>query len=541
MLLSHIVRQSILKFQKTSDKKHLPALLSLTQSMTTGTHICFLESDSESNLNGINRLATKTPHEHSFFGRLLDCKPCKAIVENQRLKVELDKRSWEDSEANLYWKYKAKEYYAKTQEADKVQEKLDCLTNSVTNIQKDMDVQRKSVRQINDRVVSLEKLMVDSHILLEKIRSAIHQEDRSLPECRKFIHMLSRESPYIYTNRARFPVTERHIHWEVPFDLYDPAIITLPKQHECFQDIERLFVEPNMLKSSFDSDDESQLAAEATVITPTSLFQPDLFGAVGPQVTTVTNDFTIPFTDNKWNQTIEMQLSDGRKIILDRTTWTVGAGDDKTSSTYRLDNQLAVPLNPMGRTGIRGRGALIRWGPNKSIMAVVTRWKSHRGQFAVVDGQRILEALVFKDKLTNDWKLPGGKILGVESPYGAVCRSFNKLAFKDNDSEHSLSLEENDMIEHFESFARSSTGTLGPTGFESHMIYRGYIDDIRNTDNAWTEAEIWNFHYGSSIVFPNLRTDGMSLWKDVTNNTRGFLIQTSILREIARIHDAYFE
>ncbi|CAF4429729.1 unnamed protein product, partial [Adineta steineri] len=96
--------------------------------------------------------------------------------------------------------------------------------------------------------------------------------------------------------------------------------------------------------------------------------------------------------------------------------------------------------------------------------------------------------MVFKDKLTNDWKLPGGKILGVESPYGAVCRSFNKLAFQDDDSEHSLSLQEKDMIEHFESFARSTDGTNGPTNFEAHMVYRGYIDDLRNTDNAWVEA-----------------------------------------------------
>lgn len=34
---------------------------------------------------------------------------------------------------------------------------------------------------------------------------------------------------------------------------------------------------------------------------------------------------------------------------------------------------------------------------------------------------------------------------------------------------------------------------------------------------------------------------GMALWKDVTYNSRGFIIQTSILREIARLHDAYFE
>ena len=61
----------------------------------------------------------------------------------------------------------------------------------------------------------------------------------------------------------------------------------------------------------------------------------------------------------------------------------------------------------MGRTGLRGRGALIRWGPNKSIMAIITRWKKHRDQFAVIDGQRILEALVFRDQHNNDWKFPG--------------------------------------------------------------------------------------------------------------------------------------
>lgn len=35
----------------------------------------------------------------------------------------------------------------------------------------------------------------------------------------------------------------------------------------------------------------------------------------------------------------------------------------------------------------------------------------------------------------------------MESPYGAICRSFNKLAFQDEDSEHSLTLQERDMIE----------------------------------------------------------------------------------------------
>jgi hypothetical protein len=80
-----------------------------------------------------------------------------------------------------------------------------------------MDVQQKSLRQINDRVVTLEKLMIDSQILLEKIRATVQQEDKALPDSAKFIHILSRESPYIYTNEARFPVTERHIPWKVNY------------------------------------------------------------------------------------------------------------------------------------------------------------------------------------------------------------------------------------------------------------------------------------------------------------------------------------
>ncbi|CAF4065144.1 unnamed protein product, partial [Rotaria sordida] len=451
--------------------------------------------------------SNKVIQNRSILQRLLSCKPCQKVIKNHQNKINEDKSKLENSETNVYWKYKVKEFYDKTQATDKVQEKLDNLSKCTINMQKDIDILRKSLRHISDRVVTSEKLLIDSQILLEKIHSTIKQENKSLPVYQKFIHILSRESPYIFTNEARFPVTERYIPWKISFDLYDPTVISLPKQHDCFQDYERLFVESDL--------------------------------TIEPSVTTMT-DITNPLIDYKWNQVVESQLSDGEKIIIDRTTW-IATSEDKTSSVYRLDNQLSIPLNPMGRTGLRGRGALTRWGPNKSIMTIITRWKKHHDQFAVIDGQRILEALVFKDKYANGWKLPEAKILGIESQYGAICRSFQELAFKDSDSEHRFSFEESDMIKYFESFARASLSTFEPTGFKSHMVYRGYIDDLRNTDNAWVEAEIWNFHYDSNIPFPNLRQDGVAIWKDITNNFRGFLIQTSILHEITRIHQAFFK
>jgi ADP-ribose pyrophosphatase len=32
-------------------------------------------------------------------------------------------------------------------------------------------------------------------------------------------------------------------------------------------------------------------------------------------------------------------------------------------------------------------------------------------------------------------------------------------------------------------------------------LYKGYLDDPRNTDNAWVETEVWNFHYDIGDTF----------------------------------------
>lgn len=40
---------------------------------------------------------------------------------------------------------------------------------------------------------------------------------------------------------------------------------------------------------------------------------------------------------------------------------------------YQIED--GYPQNPVGRTGICGRGILGRWGPNHAADPVVTRWK----------------------------------------------------------------------------------------------------------------------------------------------------------------------
>lgn len=61
-----------------------------------------------------------------------------------------------------------------------------------------------------------------------------------------------------------------------------------------------------------------------------------------------------------------------------------------------------VPLNPRGRTGLRGRGALGRWGPNHAADPIVTRWQP--------GGENILEFIAIKRRDTGEWAIPGGMV-----------------------------------------------------------------------------------------------------------------------------------
>ena len=75
----------------------------------------------------------------------------------------------------------------------------------------------------------------------------------------------------------------------------------------------------------------------------------------------------------------------------------------------------------MGRTGIRGKGALWRWGPNHVIKAVITRWRRKvtpellpTSQYLYVEGKRVLEFIsvaikeeFFQDISEASYGLPG--------------------------------------------------------------------------------------------------------------------------------------
>ena len=65
--------------------------------------------------------------------------------------------------------------------------------------------------------------------------------------------------------------------------------------------------------------------------------------------------------------------------------------------------------NPIGRTGITGRGLLGRFGPNHAADSIITRWEhDSSGEILKINGKPVLEFIAIKRQDGNEvWAIPG--------------------------------------------------------------------------------------------------------------------------------------
>ena len=97
---------------------------------------------------------------------------------------------------------------------------------------------------------------------------------------------------------------------------------------------------------------------------------------------------------------------------------------------YLLD-QSNKPLNPGGRTGLRGRGVLGKWGPNHAADPVVTRWSTAENGARKVEeatGRPVLEFVCIQRRDTGVWAIPGGMVDPGERVSVTVRREFMEEA-----------------------------------------------------------------------------------------------------------------
>ncbi|KAI3380070.1 hypothetical protein SNEBB_006965 [Seison nebaliae] len=151
--------------------------------------------------------------------------------------------------------------------------------------------------------------------------------------------------------------------------------------------------------------------------------------------------------------------------------------------TYKIVDD--VPLNPRGRTGLCGRGHLGFWGPNHATDPIVSRWKMNKETNEIESGRDrkpIMQLILIRRRDTNMLAIPGGMVSKNELETVTRKREFAEEAMNSLELSEKEKVQVNEQIEDF--FSRCFR----------QEIYAGYVDDPRNTDNAWMETIATHYH-----------------------------------------------
>ena len=146
-------------------------------------------------------------------------------------------------------------------------------------------------------------------------------------------------------------------------------------------------------------------------------------------------------------------------VLGGRRSFAMG-GDGPVRQVAVYDRERSRYLFPGGRTGIRGRGKLGRFGPNHAADPIVTRF--HKGRLQVV--------LIRRNDGSDELAFPGGMVDPGATHTTTLKSEFTQEAVKPGGAVDTL-------------FSECSRG----------IVYRGVVDDWRTTDEAWIETHALNF------------------------------------------------
>ncbi|XP_031417539.1 ADP-ribose pyrophosphatase, mitochondrial isoform X1 [Clupea harengus] len=191
------------------------------------------------------------------------------------------------------------------------------------------------------------------------------------------------------------------------------------------------------------------------------------------------------------------------------------------------------PLNPIGRTGVSGRGLLGRWGPNHAADPIVSRWKTDEA------GQRVshtasklplLQFVSIKRKDCGEWAIPGGMVDPGERVSLTLQREFSEEALNSLETANRAELHQR------------ITQLFNSPGLQ---VYKGYVEDPRNTDNAWMETVAVNFHDESGDSVSSLPLEagddaGQVNWIDVDSAQPLYASHSHFLEKVAKERHAHW-
>lgn len=200
---------------------------------------------------------------------------------------------------------------------------------------------------------------------------------------------------------------------------------------------------------------------------------------------------------------------------------------------YQLQN--GYPLNPHGRTGIQGRGLLGRWGPNHAADPIVTRWKKDSHGVNLLHHATnfpILQFVAIQRRDSKEWAIPGGMV----DPGEVVTKTLQREFLEEALNSLEMPVDKKDSLQ-------QQINAFFACGVE---VFRGYVDDPRNTDNAWMETVAMNFHEenGKFLERINLKAgdDAMNVrWMDIGKELNLYASHNNLLQKVSELHKAHWD
>lgn len=208
---------------------------------------------------------------------------------------------------------------------------------------------------------------------------------------------------------------------------------------------------------------------------------------------------------------------------------------DRTSLMGEYEVIHGVPQNPVGRTGIKGRGRLGKWGPNHAADPIVSRWKLDDKGKKVKDPESkkpILQFVAIQRSDTNDWAIPGGMCDAGETVSKTLKREFLEEA---TDSMNPQVAKKNqEVARKFDNFFK-----------KGKEVYKGYVDDPRNTDNSWMETVVHSFHDAKNRIFKNFDLkagdDATNVkWMDIDSDMELYASHKQFIEAVANKYKAHW-
>lgn len=149
------------------------------------------------------------------------------------------------------------------------------------------------------------------------------------------------------------------------------------------------------------------------------------------------------------------------------------------------------------------RGLLGRFGPNHAADPIVTRWRRYSNGVIMLDkdGRGILEFVAVQRKDNGEWAIPGGMVEPGDTVSLTLKKEFGEEALNSLEA----SAEEKERIQK----------DLDELFHNGTVIYQGYVDDPRNTDNAWMETVAVHIHDHSGQCFDRFQLKAGDDAKDV--------------------------